>query len=366
MASIQKTASGNWEVRYKDPVTGRHRGKTHKRKALAQKFLHEIEHSILSGSYIPAERGGISVAEWARLYSEERADLAQSTRDRNDQILRRHVEPRWASTAIKDLKHHDLQRWVGELSKQVSPRTVRKIVGVVSAAMDAAVRDRRVPDNPCRGLPLPPVQPTKGDRLTHDQVELMIANVRGPREELIVLILAYCGLRWSELAGLRVREIDLARRRLNIVQVIVTTDSGLVVKAPKSYQHRSVPMPPFVAEAVERAMKSKGPDDLLVTSARGTPLRNRNERRSWLDAAVASAGAPGLTPHGMRRTAASIAISVGASVLSVQRMLGHRSAKVTLDTYADLFDDDLDSLGKRIGELRVQSDLRDSYVPRLS
>ena len=55
-------------------------------------------------------------------------------------------------------------------------------------------------------------------------------------------------------------------------------------------------------------------------------------------------GQDGLTPHEMRHTAASLAISAGANVKAVQRMLGHASAAVTLDVYSDLFDSDLDSV----------------------
>ena len=51
-----------------------------------------------------------------------------------------------------------------------------------------------------------------------------------------------------------------------------------------------------------------------------------------------------ITPHDLRHTAASLAISAGANVKVVQRMLGHKSAKVTLDTYAALFPDDLDNV----------------------
>jgi integrase len=50
------------------------------------------------------------------------------------------------------------------------------------------------------------------------------------------------------------------------------------------------------------------------------------------------------TPHDLRHTAASLAISAGANVKAVQRMLGHAKASMTLDVYADLFDDDLDSV----------------------
>lgn len=51
-----------------------------------------------------------------------------------------------------------------------------------------------------------------------------------------------------------------------------------------------------------------------------------------------------ITPHDVRHTAASLAISAGANVKAVQRMLGHASAAMTLDVYADLFDDDLESV----------------------
>jgi integrase len=52
-----------------------------------------------------------------------------------------------------------------------------------------------------------------------------------------------------------------------------------------------------------------------------------------------------LVPHDLRHTAASLAISAGANVKAVQKMLGHTSAAMTLDVYADLFDDDLDAAG---------------------
>jgi len=59
-------------------------------------------------------------------------------------------------------------------------------------------------------------------------------------------------------------------------------------------------------------------------------------------------GLDGLTPHDLRHTAASLAIATGANVKSVQRMLGHASAAMTLDVYAGLFDDDLQALAERM------------------
>ena len=47
-------------------------------------------------------------------------------------------------------------------------------------------------------------------------------------------------------------------------------------------------------------------------------------------------------------------MSAGANVKAVQRMLGHASAAMTLDTYADLFDDDLDAVSDRLDEVRTR------------
>ena len=57
-----------------------------------------------------------------------------------------------------------------------------------------------------------------------------------------------------------------------------------------------------------------------------------------------------MTPHDLRHTAASLAVSAGANVKAVQRMLGHASAAMTLDVYADLFDDDLEAVATALDE----------------
>ena len=61
---------------------------------------------------------------------------------------------------------------------------------------------------------------------------------------------------------------------------------------------------------------------------------------------------PVVTPHDLRHTAASLAIISGATVKAVQTMLGHASAVLTLDTYADLFPDDLEMVSAALDEAR--------------
>ena len=69
--------------------------------------------------------------------------------------------------------------------------------------------------------------------------------------------------------------------------------------------------------------------------------------------ALATAGLPRMTVHDLRHTAASLAIASGANVKTVQRMLGHASAAMTLDVYADLFDDDVDAVSAALDQART-------------
>jgi integrase len=68
------------------------------------------------------------------------------------------------------------------------------------------------------------------------------------------------------------------------------------------------------------------------------------------DPAVHTAGLTDVTPHDLRHTAASLAVSAGANVKAVQRMLGHASAAMTLDVYSGLFEDDLDAVADRLDQ----------------
>ena len=66
---------------------------------------------------------------------------------------------------------------------------------------------------------------------------------------------------------------------------------------------------------------------------------------------------PRITPHDLRHTAASLAVSSGAHVKAVQRMLGHASAAMTLDVYADLFDDELDAVAAALDRAKRATDV---------
>ncbi|WP_315774243.1 tyrosine-type recombinase/integrase [Rhodococcoides kroppenstedtii] len=209
-----------------------------------------------------------------------------------------------------------------------------------------AVRDRRVLANAATGVSLPRARKSDPVFLTADQA-FALAGCAGPGE-LPVLVLSQTGLRWGELAGMKVKRWDPARRRLRVAEAVTEVNGHIVWGTPKSHHLRSVAVAPWLAERIDAAVDGRVGDDLLFPSPQGSVLRNKNARRSWFDRAVVEAGVPRITPQDLRHTAASLAISAGANVKAVQRMLGHASAVMTLDLYGHLFEDDLDDVAARM------------------
>jgi integrase len=122
---------------------------------------------------------------------------------------------------------------------------------------------------------------------------------------------------------------------------------------PKDYERREVPLPAFLIDNLAAHLAGRGLDELAFASPCGTLLRSGTFRRNTFDTAAERAGLAGITPHGLRHTAASLAIAAGATVVVVQRMLGHSSSSVTVDVYSHLFTDDLDTVAARLHVAKV-------------
>jgi integrase len=145
------------------------------------------------------------------------------------------------------------------------------------------------------------------------------------------------------------------RRRVVLHRNAVTVGRQTHVGTLKSGHSRTVPLAPFVVDELAATCEGKARDELIWPAADGGYLGPPASNKSWLSGAVDRCRAsdetfPRITAHALRHTAASLAISPGAHAKVVQRMLGHASAAMTLDVYADLFDDDLSGVAAKLDE----------------
>lgn len=325
------------------------RSRTFSRRVDAQRWLASVESEKARGDWLDPDLSKITVGAWARDWLAGQVQLKPATQIRYDVALRNQILPSWGQVPLNAVTHPAIATWVQRLSESgLAPATVRYAHRVFSLLLSRAVRDGRIGRNPADGIRLPRTHRGEMRFLDHHEVDQLARACE--RYDLLIRLLAYTGMRWGEIAALRVRYVNLARRRIDIVEAASEASGRVTIGTPKSHQSRWVPLPRFLVDPLAEHIRDRRPSDLVFTAPEGGPLRNSNFRRRVFDRAARAVGLDGLRPHDLRHTAASLAVASGANVKAVQQMLGHASAAMTLDVYAGLFSDDLDALGERLHE----------------
>ncbi len=343
-----------WRVWWRRPEDNRRRNKSGFRtKKMAEDWAaRNITIAINDGAYIDPQGGKARIGslgdEWVAAHE---SVWKPSHFHSVETSWRVHVRPKWGDRRLSDVQHSEVQAWVNDLSGIKSASVVLRAFGVLKGVYETAVKDGRIVRTPVDGIQLPKKTRKPRTYLTPRQLSALAScsGVYGP----LILVLGLCGLRWGEATALTVEDVDFEKNRIHITKSVTKVGKSFRLGTPKSNKWREVPMFPPVAAALREAVKDKKPTDLIFTGEEGSyvaPQSLGKNHRCWYRTAVEKSGVPKLTCHDLRHTAASIAVHSGANVKAVQRMLGHSSAAMTLDTYADLFDSDLDVLSRRVGD----------------
>ncbi len=204
--------------------------------------------------------------------------------------------------------------------------------------MKGAARSKYLAVSPYEGIDLPRIDSHEMRFLSRDEVGVL-ADAIHPLYNVLVLTAAYTGLRWGELAGLKVKYLNLLRRSL-LVEEALTDVKGQVSIGPVKTRasRRTVSLPPFIVELVAAHLARNPKSELVFTAAEGAPLRASNfRRRFWNPSVEASVGSP-MRFHDLRHTHAALLIAENTNPKTIQVRLGHASIKTTLDTYGHLME----------------------------
>lgn len=346
-----------WAVRWRDDA-GRQRKRNVASSQEADALVASLEDDIRSGRYIDPRDTERKFGEVAALWAETLTGTVKgSTELRYLRELRVWVLPRWESVPIGSISQGRVQAWTAMLSagtaprsgkngeaKPLAPKSVRSIVAIVfRAVLDYAISEGWLLQNPAKGVKLPKQQ-VQVERvyLTPEEIR-QLCSVMKRDDATTVMLLAYTGIRLGEALALRVGDVDYTQHRLSITKTLTQDREGKLTETlPKGNRTRTVPLPSRLEERLHELTDGHGAGDYVIRGPRGGRQQQQNWRnRIWTPALRAAGmdGIPGLTPHSLRHTYASLAIARGADVKALQMVLGHASAVETLDTYADLWPD---------------------------
>lgn len=364
MAVIKPYALANGDRRYYVQYRTPDRKQTKKRgfttKKAAQKFASEIELAKDAGTFVNPAAGKTTVATVYEEWAPGQDLLAPRTKRTNLSAYNVHVRDKWGEWPVNRISAPDVRNWVVEMQNNGKGRdTINRALHVLRSILDVAVETRKITANPVQKITVKREVKARRPYLTVDQVE-MLATVENDTElEALIFTLAYCGLRISELAALDVADFEQSTGRLNVSKAIRNYGE---IGPTKTYEQRRVPVPRFLAVKLNQITTGRPASSPLFRSPTGARIDVDNFRDRVFKPAVKAArdewikthdtDFPDLRPHGLRHTCASLAIRTGANVKAVQGLLGHESAAVTLNVYADLFPDDLERLGDALDELR--------------
>jgi integrase len=355
-------------------------------KTRTKRFRTEVEAEAWSNT----ERGKVHTNQWvnpsvggdtfgsvAEQWMLTKAHRKPKTLAGYRSILDTLVLPRWADTTMKAITYGELSAWLASLSVDGSQagtglsasrvvQTHQLIGAVFKYAVKAGLASKNVAAEIERRHDLPKNGESERHYLTHRQL-LDLARETG-QYETMTLVLGYCGLRFGEAAALRSKDIGdkeiTVRSSATYVQ-----GQGIVETTTKTNRSRHVPVPAPIWERVKAQLPADR-DALVFPPRRGQHLSNHEYRRAF-DKALKTVQAqtkatrqqeiadhgqastpdfPDTTPHDLRHTCASLAISAGANVKVIQRLLGHATAAMTLDTYGHLMNDDLAGVAQALGK----------------
>lgn len=339
-----------WYFDYTDPITKkrvRHYGFTTK----AEAELAEKQHRL--GKYTNTAPKTFTINELGTVWIKQQHHMTASALAPLIDAWTLRIQPYWGKRDISTINPLEVREWIGGLTnattgKPLSEKTKTTTLSVLRRIIDDGITQGANITNPCVGIKIKKDPPKPLQYLSMDELLKFANAVNNPERRLLVLTLGLCGLRWGEAIALRGKHLDVKRNRIR-VEASYTPKNG-VETAPKGNKLRQVPVPqPLMEELVELAHK-KGKNNLLWPNRNGTYLANPSiNSRNWYASALERSGVEKVSPHDLRHTAASIAISNNANPKVVQQMLGHSSAAMTLDIYAGLFADDLDQVAQRIG-----------------
>ena len=351
--TIRKRADGRWEGKYTldyDPKTGKLirksvYGKTQKEVRLA---LSKIVSEMDSGTYAEPSKMKVSqwLDEWLASYT---MNIKPATRSAYEEHIRVHIKPSLGDILLKQLSTRDIQQLYTNLLKEreLSPKTVRNIHGVLHRTLEQAKLLGYIRVNPADAAVTPRVEKKQVETLDAEDIGKFLAAIRGTKYEYPLFVAVFTGLRQGELLGLTWDCVDFEHGMLLINKQYnrVKGDTEFRFASLKNDKARVLTVADEVIDVLKLQKQRQeswaaalgngweNPDNLVFTTKFGRYINNKILYQNFKRIAK-KLGKPDLRFHDLRHTYAVNSLRAGDDIKTVQENLGHATASFTLSTYA--------------------------------
>jgi len=332
--NVRRLGSGRYQASYWHEGLRHTAPNTFTAKADALAYLSVMETNLLRGEWIDPKAGRETFGAYGKRWLAHRPDLRPSTRELYEALWRKWLEPAFNDVPLAAMTPERWRTWyVEQITQHPGSTRPGKAYRLARSMLNTAVEDGRIKVNPCHVKGAGSEQAPERPIAMPDEVA-KLAKAIDPKYQAMVLLGAYCSLRFGELAGLRRKRIDLLHRTITVEEQAVDLADGRIVFGPPktSAGRRTVAFPaelvPIIADHLASYVAPE-PDALVFTSPEGCPLRRGKFRHRW-GAACRKVGVEGLRFHDLRGSGATWAAHAGATVRELMDRLGHSTPEIAL------------------------------------
>lgn len=339
--SIKKVAvhgQPRFQVRYRDP-DGIQRKRNFTSKREAEAFEDAELTNIRRNEWINPQSGATPFTEWANTWLELDPGKRQTTLARDEIIVRMHLAPVFNRRPISSITPMDVQKLVNTWATKYAASTVQRHYRCLAAIFRCAVNSDLILKSPCRAIKLPRAKRKTVALLSGEDV-MKLGTELGEYAPMMHIGIVL-GLRWGEVAGIRIKDVNILRKTISVdVQVSRDKSGRPLIDEPKTDAgKRTLTVPQSIADELalllrHRSLSASDTDAFIFSDANGNPIHYSNWRRRVWVPACERAGLPGLGFHDLRRINATAMVVDRVDIKTAQARLGHADPRMTLAIYA--------------------------------
>lgn len=334
---LRRLPSKRWQASYTGPDQRRHKApSTFTTKRDAEAWLVAEQGQVASGLWVaPAVRGQrdvLTFGTYAERWLEQR-DLKPRTRGHYRNLLDQHLLPVLGEQPLKHLTSEVVKDWYAGLDP-TRPTLRAHSYSLLRTIMGSAVHDEKVSVNPCHIRGAGNAKRAKKIKpATLAELETIAATMP-ERYRPMVMLAAWCALRFGEITELRQKDVDLTNGVLHVRRAVTRVRGEFVVGTPKSDAGvRDVAIPPHLVPMLREhraSLPMRGKDALLFPAADGETHMAPSTLYTSFYPARKAAGRPDLRWHDLRHTGAVLAAQTGATLAELMGRLGHSTPQAAL------------------------------------